>query len=134
MSSLADELGQRREHAEDQPTARGGDVRRLVRGPDTASPAGRTGNGGAGVVRHPGKDRFETVLDLVTTIYGRYIGQRQNLVNYYLAGVAFRSVAYVAALGNHWPVALVVAPTWFRSFGRRHRRRPTTRAFRRPAG
>ena len=56
-----------------------------------------------------GKDHFEVALNHVTTIYGQYIGQRQNLVNYYLAGIALISVAYAAALDKHRPVAVAVA-------------------------
>jgi hypothetical protein len=54
-------------------------------------------------------DQLNTALTHVSTIYGLYIGQRQNLVSYYLAGVGLLSIAYAAAIDKHRaPVAVAV--------------------------
>lgn len=54
-------------------------------------------------------NRLDTALSHVSTIYGLYVGQRQNLVNYYLAGISLLSIAYAAAIDKHRaPVAVAV--------------------------
>jgi hypothetical protein len=54
-------------------------------------------------------DQLDTALTHVSTIYGLYIGQRQNLVSYYLAGIGLLSIAYAAAIDKHRaPVAVAV--------------------------
>ena len=54
-------------------------------------------------------DLLDTALTHVSTIYGLYVTQRQNVVNYYLAGIALLSVAYAAAIDKrHAPVAVAV--------------------------
>ena len=55
---------------------------------------------------HP--DRFEAALTHVSTIYGLYVTQRQNLANFFLVGVAFLTAAYGVALKDHRPVAMAV--------------------------
>jgi len=50
---LADELGQGREDVEDQPTARGGGVQRLVQGPEPDAAAARPGDDGDQVLWGP---------------------------------------------------------------------------------
>jgi hypothetical protein len=98
MSSLADELGQRREHAEDQPTARGGDVQRLVQGPDTAAPqpgrtrsarpvrlarlGGRAGRPGGRRLGRPGRRHppavRETAVPELSDTRGRTVSRRPS--------------------------------------------------------
>jgi hypothetical protein len=54
-------------------------------------------------------DQLNTALTHVGTVYGLYIGQRQNVVNYYLAGIGLLSVAYAAAIDKgRAPVAVAV--------------------------
>jgi hypothetical protein len=54
-------------------------------------------------------DQLDTALTHVSTLYGLYISQRQNVVNYYLAAVALLSVAYVAALDKgRTPIVVAV--------------------------
>lgn len=55
-----------------------------------------------------GPDRLNTALEHVTTIYTLYITQRQNLVNYYSAGIAFLFVAYATAIDKHRLAAAVI--------------------------
>jgi hypothetical protein len=43
-------------------------------------------------------DPLDTALTHVSTVYGLYVTQRRNVVNFYLAGVALLSVAYAAAI------------------------------------
>jgi hypothetical protein len=54
-------------------------------------------------------DPLDTALTHVSTVYGLYVTQRQNVVNFYLTGVALLSVAYAAAIDKHRaPVAVAV--------------------------
>lgn len=54
-------------------------------------------------------DPLDTALTHVSTVYGLYVTQRQNVVNFYLAGVALLSVAYAAAIDKgQAPVAVAV--------------------------
>lgn len=54
-------------------------------------------------------EQLNTALTHVGTVYGLYIGQRQNVVNYYLAGIGLLSVAYAAAIDKgRAPVAVAV--------------------------
>lgn len=54
-------------------------------------------------------DRLDTALTHVSTIYGLYVTQRQNVVNFYLAGIALLSVAYATAIDKgRAPVAVAV--------------------------
>jgi hypothetical protein len=50
---LADELGQGREHVEDQPAARSGGVQRLVQGPEPDPAAAQSGDDGDQVLQGP---------------------------------------------------------------------------------
>ena len=52
---------------------------------------------------------LDTALTHVSTMYGLYVTQRQNVVNFYVAGIALLSVAYAAALDKGGaPVAVAV--------------------------
>jgi hypothetical protein len=54
-------------------------------------------------------DPLDTALTHVSTIYGLYATQQQNVVNFYLAGIALLSVAYAAVIDKHHaPVAVAV--------------------------
>jgi hypothetical protein len=54
-------------------------------------------------------DHLDTALTHVSTIYSLYVTQRQNVVNFYLAGIALLSVAYAAAIDKgRAPVAVAV--------------------------
>ncbi len=45
-------------------------------------------------------DPLTTALNHVTTLYQAFIGQRQNLANYYMVANAFLAAAYVGAYGT----------------------------------
>lgn len=55
-----------------------------------------------------GPDRLNTALEHVTTIYALYIKQRQNLVNYYVAGMGVLFLAYATAFDKSTLAAAVV--------------------------
>jgi hypothetical protein len=46
----------------------------------------------------PVPDRLAPALSHITSLYGQYITQRQNVVNYYLVGVGLLAVAFSGAL------------------------------------
>jgi hypothetical protein len=55
-----------------------------------------------------GPDRLNTALEHVMAIYTLYITQRQNLVNYYAAGMALLFTAYATAIDKSRLVAAVI--------------------------
>ena len=46
----------------------------------------------------PVPDQLGPALSHITSLYGQYITQRQNVVNYYLAGIGLLAVAFSGAL------------------------------------